>query len=84
MTDFPAPPPAPEWATYIPTRSTKSAFVVHKRLGDAKNALNAACYDWSDGARGDMQLLRWTGGEWVVTYDIKKGTRATDLPWRKK
>lgn len=88
MTDFPDPPRPPEWATYIPHRTTKGKFVVHNTQGHAKAAIANGCemssYRSDRRNAEDMQLLHWNGTEWVVEHLIPVGTRAKDLPWRKK
>jgi hypothetical protein len=83
MTDFPAPPPVPEWATYIPGRTTKAKFVVHNTEGHEKSAISTACSMYQP-SKDDMQLLHWDGRTWITVYSIPAGTTARSLPWRKK
>jgi hypothetical protein len=50
---------------------------MHANIGHAKNAVGQI---WT-GARGG-RIFEWVGGEWVLRYDVPRGTRAAALPWK--
>jgi hypothetical protein len=75
------PPPQPRYLTHISDRHP--AYKFHTDIGKAKNALG---YDGYRGARGGRiwewqfsdTMLRW---EWVLLFDIPRGTKRDNLPW---
>lgn len=53
-------PKAPEWATYIPDRSTATKFKIHNGRGMALNAISTISRD--------AILYHLIDGEWVEVY----------------
>ena len=65
-----------EWATYVPTRSTKPQFSIHKRRGDALNAVLAAI-----SMNSDAILYRWEDGKPLVEGDVAPAGKWVEV-WR--
>jgi hypothetical protein len=52
-------------------------FRTYRRLGDAKNGYHSV---WGDKA---AKILENVNGAWYVLFDIPKGTKPADVPWRR-
>lgn len=78
------PPPQPTFLTYISDRTPE--YKHHKNLGQAKNAVSYGGYRWTRGGQiwewqDTSALEEYDKFEWVLLYDIKRGTPQDDLPW---
>lgn len=73
-------PPATAFLTEIPDRKPK--FKIHTSLSLAKSAVG-----WPVGreqnARGG-KVYEIKDNEWSLVYDVAKGTKPEDLPWKRK
>lgn len=78
----PKPKPVPCWATHIPTRPYGSKFKTHANLGHVKLAVGQK--SWFDtGTECDITVyeLDVERNEYVVKWEIPRGTQDRDLPW---
>jgi hypothetical protein len=83
MSNFPEPPPPPNWATNIPARGSQS-FKFHKTIGHAKSAITSY-HDMVTGFRSgyaEAWILNWNGTTWETVYYVAPGTTVDDLPWK--
>lgn len=69
------------YLTIIPGRY-RARQKTHRTLGHAKNAVLAR-YSWGPGLPEDVAIYEWRDGEWGLLWEIPKGTKENDLPWRK-
>lgn len=79
----------PRFLTYVPGRDIYSrkysGFKQHKRIGDAKNAINQALSSYGNrqsGHRMGIWEFNFSTNEWDLLYDIAPGTKVHELPWR--
>lgn len=73
-------PKVQPYLTIIPTR--RPVQKLHANLGHAKNAINNACYNYSNKAYDDLELWQWSAeGGWELLHFIKAGTGRGQLPW---
>lgn len=79
----------PKFLTYVAGRNIYqrkySGFKQHKRIGDAKNAINQALSSYGhQGSAHRMGIweFNFATNQWDLLYDIAPGTKRSELPWR--
>jgi len=77
--DVPIVPKPFKAMTVIPWRTPVQK--AHSSMGYAKAAINARIYG-SAGAACEMHLYELVDGEWKLLYEIPKGTKYEELPWK--